>query len=254
MAARKIYRRLMALSSSQWLISGLGAAYAMLVKWTSKLDRPQPPLPAPFILAMWHGRLALLHYMRHGNRSLIALISPHRDGQLISKAGWYFDIRTVAGSSSRDSIPAVRELVRLAREGHSLFITPDGPRGPRMRVSEGIIGIARLTRLPIVPATISVSRGTLMKTWDRFLFPWPFSRIVIRWGEPLRIGPDSDIDAARVQLEKALTALQDQADRETGRAPLDANDADGRPAVRSRRASPGQMPDRAASRRRRSRR
>ncbi len=254
MSVREIYRRLMALSSSQWLISGLGAAYAMLVKWTSKLDRPPPPLPAPIILAMWHGRLALLHYMRHGNRSLIALISPHRDGQIISKAGWYFDIRTVSGSSSRDSLHAVRELVRLAREGHSLFITPDGPRGPRMRVSEGIIGIARLTRLPIVPASIGVSRGVVMRTWDRFLFPWPCSRIVIRWGEPLRVGPDSDTDGARVQLEKALTALQNQVDQETGREPVDANDAGGRPAVRSRRASPGQKPDRAAPRRHRSRR
>ena len=222
MASPLIYRRLIAVAPIQWMISALGAGYVLLVKWTSKLDRPKPPLDAPVIIALWHGRLALLHYLRHGNRSLVALISGHRDGQLISKAGWYFDIRTVSGSSNRDSIRAVRELVLLAREGHSLFLTPDGPRGPRMRVNEGIIRIARLTRLPIVPAAISTSRGVLMKTWDRFLVPLPFSRIVIRWGEPLRIGLGDDDDGARVRLEKALTKLQDQADQAMGRESVDA--------------------------------
>jgi lysophospholipid acyltransferase (LPLAT)-like uncharacterized protein len=222
MASPLIYRRLMALGFMQWLISGLGAGYVMLVKWTSKLDRPKPPFNAPVIIALWHGRLALLHYLRHGNRSLVALISGHRDGQLISKAGWYFDIRTVSGSSNRDSVRAVRELVLLAREGHSLFLTPDGPRGPRMRVNEGIIRIARMTQLPIVPATISTSRGVLMQTWDRFLLPLPFSRIVIRWGEPLHIAHDDTDNGARARLEMALTQLQNQADRAMGRESVDA--------------------------------
>ena len=222
MASPLIYRRLMALGFMQWLISGLGAGYVLLVKWTSKLDCPKPPLNAPVIIALWHGRLALLHYLRHGNRSLVALISGHRDGQLISKAGWYFDIRTVSGSSNRDSIRAVRELVLLAREGYSLFLTPDGPRGPRMRVNDGIIRIARVTQLPIVPAAISVSRGVLMQTWDRFLVPLPFSRIVIRWGEPLHIGHDDNDNGAMARLEKALTTLQDQADQAMGRPSVDA--------------------------------
>jgi hypothetical protein len=212
----------MAVPAVQWLLSGMGAGYVLAVKWTGRLDRPEPPLSGPFILALWHGRLALLHHLRHGNRSLIALISSHRDGQFISKCAWFFDIRTVAGSTNRGGVQAVRELVRLARDGHSLFVTPDGPRGPRMRVNEGIIGLARLTGLPIVPAAISASWGKLLQTWDRFLVPFPFSRVVIRWGTPLQVGRDSDTGMASAQLERELTSLQERADREMNRKPVDA--------------------------------
>lgn len=222
MATPRTFKRLMALSASQWLISGLGAGYMQLLKRTCGLDRPEPPLPGPFILALWHGRLAMLHYLRHGKKPLVALISGHRDGQLISKCAWYYDIRTVTGSSNRGGIQAVRELLRLARDGHSLFITPDGPRGPRMRVNEGIIGLARLTGLPIVPAAVSVSRGTVLRSWDRFLVPLPFSRFVIRWGTPLRIDRNSNTDMASGQLERAMIELQNSADRDAGREPVSA--------------------------------
>ena len=66
-------------------------------------------------------------------KPLIALISGHRDGQIISKVGAIFGIQTAVGSSSKGGMRAAREMMRLARDGHSLFVTPDGPRGPRMQ-------------------------------------------------------------------------------------------------------------------------
>lgn len=217
MATPRLLKRIVSSQAMQWTLSAVGAFYVLLIKWTGFNDRPPTPAGGPFIIAMWHGRLALLHHLRHGDKALIALISTHRDGQLISKCAWWFDMWTVAGSSSRGGMRAVRELMRLAKAGHSLFITPDGPRGPRMEVNEGIIDIARLTGLPILPASISCSRGPFLKSWDRFLVPVPFSRTAIRWGEPIRIGSDDDAATVSARLKAALTAVQTEADRAVDR-------------------------------------
>jgi lysophospholipid acyltransferase (LPLAT)-like uncharacterized protein len=94
-----------------------------------------------------------------------------------------------------------------------VFITPDGPRGPRMRVNRGVIDIARLSGLPILPAAIGASGGKQLDTWDRFQVPALFSRIGIRWGEPMHVARDSDAEAIGAQLEAALTVLQRTVDR-----------------------------------------
>lgn len=171
MATPRLLKQLGSSPALQWFLSAIGAGYVLLVRWTSRIDRPPPPAGGPFIIAMWHGRLAMLHQLRFGDRPLVALISGHRDGQLISKCGWYYDIRTVIGSSTRGGSGAIRQLIRLAREGHSLFITPDGPRGPRMRVNRGIIDIARLSGLPICqrPSAPAGARNSILGTasWCR---------------------------------------------------------------------------------------
>jgi lysophospholipid acyltransferase (LPLAT)-like uncharacterized protein len=77
-----------------------------------------------------------------------------------------------------------------------------------MRVNQGIIDIARLSGLPILPAAIGTSGGKELDTWDRFLVPAPFSRITIRWGEPLRVARESDAAVVSERLEAALTRLQ----------------------------------------------
>ena len=219
MATPQLFKRIMASHPVQWVASAIGAGYVLLVRWTSRIDRPPPPMPGPFIIAMWHGRIAMLHLLRFGERPLIALISGHRDGQLISKCAWHYNIQTVTGSTTRGGIGAARRLIQLAREGHSLFITPDGPRGPRMRVNEGILDLAKLTGLPILPAVISTSGGKELATWDRFLVPQPFSRIAIRWGEPFHVDRGDDPSAARARLEDELNALQRSADRAVDRVP-----------------------------------
>jgi lysophospholipid acyltransferase (LPLAT)-like uncharacterized protein len=219
MATPRLLKQLGSSQPFQWVLSAIGAGYVLLVRWTSRIDRPPPPAGGPFIIALWHGRLAMLHQLRFGERALVALISGHRDGQLISKCAWYYGIRAVTGSTTRGGSGAIRQLIRLAREGHSLFITPDGPRGPSMHVNRGIIDIARLSGLPILPAAIGTSGGKELNTWDRFLVPAPFSRISIRWGEPLRVARESDAAVASEHLEAALTRLQlsvdDAVDRRT---------------------------------------
>ena len=192
-----------------------------IVRMTGRLDRPEPPAGGPFILATWHSRLFLLSYLRIGHLPMIALISGNRDGQLISKIARMFGIHAVAGSSSRGGSQAIREMVRLSRDGHSIYITPDGPRGPAMKAQHGVVQIARLTGLPILPAAASTSSGGERNTWDRILVPYPFGRTVVRWGEPIRVDENSNAETVREQVETALTKLQQQTDRACGRPPVE---------------------------------
>lgn len=217
MAIPRLLKRILAFEPVQWFASAVGAGYVLIVRWTSRIDRPAPPSSGPYIIAMWHGRLAMLHLLRFGEQPLVALISGHRDGQLISKCAWHYNIKTVTGSSSRGGIGAARKLIRLAREGHCLFITPDGPRGPRMRVNRGIMDLSLLTGLPILPVAIGTSGGKELGTWDRFLVPRPFSDIAVRWGNPFRVDQNEDPATGRARLEVELDALQRCADRAVGR-------------------------------------
>jgi lysophospholipid acyltransferase (LPLAT)-like uncharacterized protein len=90
MATPRLLKRMVASQPIQWIGSALGVGYVILVRLTSRIDLPRPPIEGPVILAMWHGRLAMLHLLRFGERPLVALISSHRDGQIISKCAWYF--------------------------------------------------------------------------------------------------------------------------------------------------------------------
>jgi lysophospholipid acyltransferase (LPLAT)-like uncharacterized protein len=220
MATPQVIKRLLRSSSVQWALSCLAGSYMTFVRWTARVDRPPPPTGGPFLIAMWHGRLMLLDYLRPGGRSVVTLISGNRDGQLISKialVGSWGAIRSVTGSSSRGGTKAIRELLRFAHAGTNLFITPDGPRGPNMRAQRGVVELARLTGLPILPASASASWGNQGRSWDRFMVPFPFTRIAVRWGELVRVGRDTDIEAMVAQVETALTAIQQAADDACGR-------------------------------------
>lgn len=177
----------------------------------------------PFILCFWHGRLLMMPHCWPTDRSIHMLISQHRDGQIIARTVGHFGIKTVTGSSSKGGAQALRAMVKSLRAGDCVGITPDGPRGPRMRASEGIVNLARLAGVPIIPATFGAGCGRIVNSWDRFLIAWPFSRGVIVWGEPIQVARDAsaaDIEHARLAVENALNEITDKADRLTGRVPV----------------------------------
>ena len=144
------------------------------------------------------------------------LISTHRDGRIISRAMQYFNIDTISGSSSRGGAGAFRRAARFLRHAGVLGITPDGPRGPRMRASDGVIALARLTGAPILPLAYATSRRIVLGSWDRFIVPLPFARGTFIWGTPIRINRDADREAARRTVENALNAAAEQADSLAG--------------------------------------
>ena len=173
----------------------------------------------PLILAFWHGRLMMMPFAWRHREHVHVLISGHRDGRLIAGAMTRFGIPTVMGSTRRGGAGAVLKLSRILQEGGVVAITPDGPRGPRMRVSQGIIHLARVTGAAILPMTYAATPRRILASWDRFVLPFPFGRGVYLWGAPISVAADADDgaqEAARRALEDALTALTDRADAELG--------------------------------------
>jgi lysophospholipid acyltransferase (LPLAT)-like uncharacterized protein len=151
------------------------------------------------------------------------LISSHADGKLIAHSVSYFGIQTIPGSSTRGGSEALRDLVRKLKSGESVGITPDGPRGPRMRARDGAIALARLSGVPVVPASISVSRRTVLRTWDQLIIPAPFGRGAMVWGDPITVPRDADdakIAELRGLLEVALNDVSEEADKLSGHNPM----------------------------------
>jgi hypothetical protein len=136
----------------------------------------------PFILAFWHGRLLMIPMAWQRLAPMHMLISGHRDGRIIADAVRYFDIDSIVGSSNQGGTGALRAMVRFTKAGDCVGITPDGPNGPAMRASAGIVATAKIAQVPIIPITYATSRRRILGTWDRFHLPFPWSRGVYLWG------------------------------------------------------------------------
>jgi len=113
-----------------------------------------------FIMAFWHGQLLMMPYAYLGPR-MTALFSEHRDGELVGRTMARLGFIHTRGSSTQGGARGMRQLVRLARQGFDVAITPDGPRGPRHVVQRGVIELARLTGLPILPVAFDARKKKL---------------------------------------------------------------------------------------------
>ena len=185
----------------------------------------------PFISAFWHGRLMLAPHGWQADPPIHVMISRHRDGESIARATRHLGVVPVRGSRTRGGAAALRTSLRVLKDGGYLAISPDGPRGPRMRVQPGIIALARLSGAPIVPITFAVSRRSVAKSWDRFVIALPFGRGVYLWGPPLYVAGDADkaaLEQARLTLEERLNALTAEADRMVGMEPIEPAKDDSR--------------------------
>ena len=172
----------------------------------------------PVIFAVWHGRLLPLTYF-HRDRGITVMVSRSDDGEYITRLieGWGY--HTVRGSTSSGGSGALRGMVRAANAGHSLAITPDGPRGPRQELQPGVITTAQLTGLPIIPLGGGCTRAWWPGSWDRFCVPKPFSRVTVLYGEPRYVDrnatPDQ-LETQRRELEAEMNAMIEYADRHGG--------------------------------------
>ncbi len=155
------------------------------------------------ILSTWHDQLLLMPPRYKGSGAKV-LISRSRDGELIARTISHFSLGAVRGSSSRSGRKAFRELVAFAKEPLDLGITPDGPKGPRHIVKEGVVQLARISGRPIVPMAFACSNGHRFQSWDRFLLPYPWGKAVYSFGEPLYYDKNETIDNFQSRVQKAM--------------------------------------------------
>ncbi len=175
----------------------------------------------PFIAAFWHGHLLMMMVSPYRRRSK-TIISRHRDGEMISRAARLFGVGSVRGSTTEGGAQALKNAIRAIRAGYKMVVTPDGPRGPRHVVQPGVIELARVTGVPIIPVVFSSTRKKVFPSWDRFIFPLPFSKGVYFYGEPFFVERRIDregVEAKRRELEEVMRQMTRQVENycETGR-------------------------------------
>jgi lysophospholipid acyltransferase (LPLAT)-like uncharacterized protein len=164
------------------------------------------------ICCVWHNRLALCvmiyqNYAHPRNRTpgMAAMVSASKDGGFLTGILECFRVQPVRGSSSRRGPQAMRELTTWSKRGYDLAITPDGPRGPCYVVQHGVMSLAQLTGLPIIPCSYSLNWKIRVKSWDRFQIPLPFSRCDVVLAPAIRV-PRETTDAQREVLRQRLEA------------------------------------------------
>jgi hypothetical protein len=173
----------------------------------------------PFILAFWHGRLLMIPMAWQRLAPMHMLISGHSDGRIIADAVRYFDVDSIVGSSNQGGTGALRAMVRYLRDGDCVGITPDGPNGPAMRATSGIVAAAKISQAPVIPITYATSRRRILRSWDRFHLALPWSRGIYLWGEPITVPEDlgeDGVEAWRHRIEEYMIAQTAEADRRVG--------------------------------------
>ncbi len=192
----------------------------MSTTWRCRFHEPPgalAPERGPLIFVFWHNRLALSTTIwrrwvvrRAPANGIAALISASHDGGMLARALRYFRIDAVRGSSSRRGPQALLELTTILKQGRHVCITPDGPRGPRYRVAEGVIALAQLSGQPVVPISAHIRGKLVLRSWDAFQIPLPFARCDIQFGQPLMVPREATPDqreALRAELEQTLGSM-----------------------------------------------
>lgn len=226
-----MFKRFLKSDGMRRILCWLGARYISLVRYTGRWTLlgtenvgPYWDEGKPFIAAFWHGRILMMPYSWRRGVPINMLISQHRDGLIIARTVSYFGIDTVAGSTSKGGATALRAMLKFLRAGQCVGITPDGPRGPRQRATDGVVQVARMSGVPVIPCTFSAKRHKLLGSWDRFMVALPFSRGVFIWGKPIEVPyklTDEEIEVFRRRIEDGMNEIITQADRLMGNEPVE---------------------------------
>ncbi len=168
----------------------------------------------PFILCIWHGRLLLTVYL-HRKDHLVAMVSEHRDGEMIAQTVQKIGFSTVRGSSTRGGAKASLRLLRILRQGGRGVIIPDGPNGPRHVFKPGALLLAQKSGAYLLLHSYASSRFFQFSSWDKFYVWKPFSRTVAIYSEPIPVPEkmsDQEFEQFRRQIEAAMIKQEEQAD------------------------------------------
>ncbi len=178
----------------------------------------------PVVGAFLHGRIfLLLRFMSQPrNGRWLSMCSKSLDGDAMTKVEEALGFEVVRGSSSRDGLQAIVDMIRRVRKDPELgsCLAIDGSRGPRGVVQGGVISLAQRTGGLIVPVTASARPGKIFtKAWDRTLLPWPGAKVFVIYGEPMEVPAKltaEKFEALRLELEDRLVGLQRRVDDACG--------------------------------------
>lgn len=167
------------------------------------------------IFCGWHGR-TFVFANRFRRRGWWVIVSQSRDGEIQTGLFSRLGFQVARGSTGRGGERAAVRTIKALRAGGTLAMTPDGPRGPAQVVQPGILLIAQKSGARLVPVGTSATRYWTLRSWDAYKVPKPFARCLVQAGEALTVPRDAvpdEIEAIRVELEKAISSIQDATER-----------------------------------------
>jgi len=218
MRIKQIIRTRIGLFITSFLLATIIFVIMRTIRWrkdnTKTLDRLLASGKRPIII-FWHEHIFAMPVFLPTPAS--ALQSPHPDGRVLAYAVRYFGLRPIWGSSNRNALSGLRQMLREVQKGRCAVITPDGPRGPARRLAHGAVGLAHLADAPIIPVAWQTSHCWHLSSWDRTRIPRPFSTGLIRWGAPIYLEKTKDkqkIEAQRQMLEDVLNDHLAETDRQ----------------------------------------
>ena len=193
----------------QTILAFIAFLYICFVRLTSKIYHKNISIPSkywqnkrPFILLFWHSQLLLINYCWKNNQKLNILASGHSDGQFGATVGKFLGINNVTISDKKKKVN-IRTVFDLIKNDKFVGISPDGPRGPREKVSAGVIKIAKQAKVPVIPVGFWSSNNFTLNSWDSFLVTKPFSKCVFYWSEPIEI-PENLEDKDIIKFQKII--------------------------------------------------
>ena len=168
------------------------------------------------VYVTWHQRLLNLFFLKY-RRPVTIMISRSKDGDLVAAVAEKLGFGTVRGSSSRGGATAMFQLIDKIKKTPvtSAGMLGDGPRGPARRLKLGTLRIAQATGVPIIPFAYGAKRHKLFASWDRFMLPFPFSPLVVCFGDPIYIpvaAANEEMETLRLQVETSLNNLTRRCD------------------------------------------
>ena len=202
-----------------WLIRVLG--FTWRIEWVGhSAVEARLAQGGHVIFAFWHARMLPLAFTHRG-RGAAVLVSRSRDGEFIARTLERLGFVTARGSSTRGGGEGALEMLEWAGQGRILGLTPDGPRGPAERVKPGLAWLASRSGCAVIPLATAANRAWVLASWDGFRIPWPFARVCVAYGEPVRVPSGLDEETGevwRAHLERALRQITHDAARRAGEA------------------------------------
>lgn len=156
-----------------------------------------------YVFACWHSELLISpQYYRKlfPKHKAGAIASSHKDGQIVSNTINYFNIYPIEGSTSKGGVKALINSLSTLKKGEDVLITPDGPRGPRFTINDGIVALAQKANLKVFTINYKAYNYWQLRSWDKFVIPKPFSKIAIH---------SQIVDIAGLSNEEAKNAISD---------------------------------------------
>ena len=169
---------------------------------------------AAYIPCYWHSQQlvfsnVLQDWIRRGFKAGF-IISASVDGEVPARLAQSWGAEVIRGSAARTGTLVLRDARTMTKRGVSVITTPDGPRGPAFDFKSGVVLMARIVNARLVPIGYAANRAWVLNTWDRFMIPKPFAKIVITIGEPIeppRGAALEEIESVRDEMQAAMDAV-----------------------------------------------